>query len=153
VTIYPATVQGDSASQSIIGAISNAVQHKQCDVLILSRGGGSIEDLWCFNEQALANAIFGCPIPIVSGVGHEVDITIADLVADLRAPTPTAAAELISPDTSHLLANLQSMHFRLPRSMERILQRSAQQVDMSAPATCAPESTTTSKTFKLRRHH
>ena len=132
VTIYPATVQGDTASKSIISAISNAVQHKQCDVMILSRGGGSMEDLWCFNEEQLAKTIFGCPIPVVSGVGHEVDITIADLVADLRAPTPTAAAELISPDTSHLLANLQSMHFRLPRSMERILQRSAQQVDISA---------------------
>lgn len=132
VTIYPAVVQGDSASKSIIDAISNAVQHKQCDVLILSRGGGSIEDLWCFNDEQLANTIFGCPIPIVSGVGHEVDITIADLVSDLRAPTPTAAAELISPDTSHLFSNLKSMHFRLPRSMERILQRSAQQVDMSA---------------------
>ena len=132
VTIYPATVQGDTASKSIITAISNTVQHKQCDVIILSRGGGSMEDLWCFNEEQLAKTIFGCPIPVVSGVGHEVDITIADLVADLRAPTPTAAAELISPDTSHLLANLQSMHFRLPRSMERILQRSAQQVDISA---------------------
>ena len=132
VTIYPATVQGDTASKSIVAAISNAVQHKQCDVIILSRGGGSMEDLWCFNEEQLAKTIFGCPIPVVSGVGHEVDITIADLVADLRAPTPTAAAELISPDTSHLLANLQSMHFRLPRSMERILQRSAQQVDISA---------------------
>ena len=132
VTIYPATVQGDTASKSIISAISNAVQHKQCDVMILSRGGGSMEDLWCFNEEQLAKTIFGCPIPVVSGVGHEVDITIADLVSDLRAPTPTAAAELISPDTSHLLANLQSMHFRLPRSMERILQRSAQQVDISA---------------------
>lgn len=132
ITIYPAIVQGESASVSIIGAITNAVQHQQCDVLILSRGGGSIEDLWCFNEEQLAHAIFRCPIPVVSGVGHEVDVTIADLVADLRAPTPTAAAELISPDTSHLLSNLQSIHYRLPRSMERILQRFAQQVDMSA---------------------
>ena len=132
VTIYPAVVQGDSAAKSIMDAIANAVQHQQCDVLILSRGGGSMEDLWCFNEEQLANTIFNCPTPIVSGVGHEVDITIADLVADLRAPTPTAAAELISPDTNHLLSSLKSMHFRLPRSMERILQRSAQQVDISA---------------------
>ena len=132
VTIYPAVVQGDSAAKSIIGAITNAVQHQQCDVLILSRGGGSMEDLWCFNEEQLANTIFNCPIPIVSGVGHEVDITIADLVADLRAPTPTAAAELISPDTNHLISSLRSMHFRLPRSMEQTLQRLAQQVDISA---------------------
>ena len=132
VTIYSAVVQGDNASKSIIEAIANAVQHQQCDVLILSRGGGSIEDLWCFNEEQLAHTIFRCPIPIVSGVGHEVDVTISDLVADLRAPTPTAAAELISPDNSHLLTSLQSIHYRLPRLMERILQHSSQQVDMSA---------------------
>ena len=132
VTIYPAVVQGDTASKSLINAIRDAVQHKQCDVLILSRGGGSMEDLWCFNDEQLAHTIHQCPIPIVSGVGHEVDITIADLVADLRAPTPTAAAELLSPDTSHLLSALQSIHYRLPRAMERTLQRFAQNVDMTA---------------------
>ena len=129
VTIYPAVVQGDTASQSIINALKDAVQHDQCDVLILSRGGGSLEDLWCFNDEQLAHAIYHCPIPIVSGVGHEIDVTIADLVSDLRAATPTAAAEIISPDIQQLSSNLKSLSFRLPRSMERVLQRLAQNVD------------------------
>ena len=131
VTIYPTVVQGDTAAKNIIDAINNSVQHQECDVLVLTRGGGSIEDLWCFNDEQLAQSIFNCPIPIVSGVGHEVDITIADLVADLRAPTPTAAAEMISPDTSHLLANLQSLHFRLPRSMQRLVEQKTQLIDMT----------------------
>ena len=129
VTIYPAVVQGDTASKSIINALEDAIQHKQCDVLILSRGGGSLEDLWCFNDEQLAHTIYNCPIPIVSGVGHEVDITIADLVSDLRAATPTAAAEIISPDIQQLLSNLKSLSLRLPRSIERVLQRLAQNVD------------------------
>ena len=131
VTIYPTVVQGDTAAKNIIDAINNSVQHQKCDVLVLTRGGGSIEDLWCFNDEQLAQSIFNCPIPIVSGVGHEVDITIADLVADLRAPTPTAAAEMISPDTSHLLANLQSLHLRLPRGMQRLIEQKTQLIDMT----------------------
>lgn len=130
ITLYPAVVQGDSASSSIVSAIRDAVQHQTSDVLIVSRGGGSLEDLWCFNHEDVARAIYGCPIPIVSGVGHEVDVTISDLVADLRAPTPTAAAELISPDTEQLNKQLTSLQFRLPRSFERIVQGRAQQVDM-----------------------
>ena len=107
----------------------DAVQHQHCDVLILSRGGGSLEDLWCFNHEQVAREIYNCPIPVVSGVGHEVDVTIADLVADLRAPTPTAAAELVSPNTEQLSNQLASFKFRLPRSFERVIQRQAQQVD------------------------
>lgn len=132
VTIYPAVVQGSTAAKSLVSAISDAVQHQRCDVIIVSRGGGSLEDLWCFNDESLANAIYNCPIPIVSGVGHEVDITIADLVADLRAPTPTAAAELLSPDQSHLIAQLNSVSFRLPRSFDRLIQRLAQSTDMTS---------------------
>lgn len=131
VTIYPAVVQGDSAANSIIQAMRDAVQHQQCDVLLLSRGGGSLEDLWCFNHEQVAREIYNCPIPVVSGVGHEVDVTIADLVADLRAPTPTAAAELVSPNTEQLINQLTSLTFRLPRSFERLIQRRAQQVDFS----------------------
>lgn len=131
LTIYPAVVQGDNAPSSLIEALSNAVQHQRCDVIILCRGGGSLEDLWCFNDELLARAIHQCPIPLVSGVGHEVDFTIADLVADVRAPTPTAAAELVSPDTDHLIAQLRSLHFRLPKVMERIVQRLSQNVDMT----------------------
>lgn len=129
VTLYPAVVQGDTAAASLITAISNAVQHQHCDIIILSRGGGSMEDLWCFNDEQLAYAIHNCPIPIVSGVGHEVDITIADLVADLRAPTPTAAAEIISPDMSQFITGLKGLQQRLPQSIERSLQRLAQNVD------------------------
>ncbi len=132
VTLYPAVVQGETAASSIITAIRDAVQHQQCDVLLLSRGGGSLEDLWCFNHEDLAREIHRCPIPIVSGVGHEVDVTIADLVADLRAPTPTAAAELVSPDAEQLSNQLVSLQFRLPRSFERLMQRQSQQVDMLA---------------------
>jgi exodeoxyribonuclease VII large subunit len=131
LTIYPAVVQGDGAPSSLIEALGNAVQHQCCDVIILCRGGGSLEDLWCFNDEKLARTIHQCPIPVVSGVGHEVDFTIADLVADVRAPTPTAAAEIVSPDTDHLLAQLRSLHFRLPRVMERVVQRLSQNVDMT----------------------
>jgi len=130
VTIYPAVVQGDSAAQSLMQALRDAVQHKQADVLILTRGGGSLEDLWCFNNDQLARMIFDCSIPIVSGVGHEVDVTIADLVSDVRAPTPTAAAELLSPYTEQLVAQLNSMAFRLPNAHRRALERLGQNVDM-----------------------
>ncbi|MFT6407811.1 MAG: exodeoxyribonuclease VII large subunit [Arenicella sp.] len=131
ITIYPAVVQGDGGAKSIINAIRQAVAHQTCDVLLVSRGGGSLEDLWCFNHEDVAREIYACPIPIVSGVGHEVDVTIADLVADLRAPTPTAAAELVSPNTEQLINQLESIKFRLPRSFERFIQRRAQQVDFT----------------------
>lgn len=139
ITIYPAVVQGDSASNSIISAIKDAVQHQQSDVLIVSRGGGSLEDLWCFNHEQVARAIYHCPIPIISGVGHEVDVTIADLTADLRAPTPTAAAELVSPNTEQMINQLEGLKFRLPRSFERLLQRKAQQVDMTGKQLVHPK--------------
>jgi exodeoxyribonuclease VII large subunit len=152
LTIYPAVVQGDSAPSSLIEALNNAVQHQTCDVIILCRGGGSLEDLWCFNDEGLARAIFQCPIPVVSGVGHEVDFTIADLVADVRAPTPTAAAELVSPDTDHLLAQLRSLHFRLPRVMERALQRFSQNVDMTGRQLVHPRRQLLQKKNALRQY-
>ncbi len=130
ITVYPCVVQGESAAQSIMQAIRDAVQHSKADVLILTRGGGSLEDLWCFNNDKLAQLIFDCPIPLVSGVGHEVDVTIADLVADVRAPTPTAAAELVSPDTDQLNAQLNSLAFRLPRAQQRFVEKLGQNVDV-----------------------
>jgi len=151
ITVYPAVVQGESAPQSIINALADAVQHQQCDLLILSRGGGSLEDLWCFNDEKLAHAIYRCPIPIISGVGHEVDFTIADLAADLRAPTPTAAAEIASPDTQQLINGLQSLSFRLPRSIERTLQRCAQNVDMTARQLVHPKQQLNMKRDNLAR--
>lgn len=101
IILYPAIVQGDMAVQSIVNGI-RAMEHYHVDTIIVGRGGGSIEDLWAFNEEAVAQAIFDCPIPIISAVGHETDITIADFVADLRAPTPSAAAELAVFDMEQL---------------------------------------------------
>lgn len=98
VTIYPTQVQGEQCAEDIRRALCLAINDGQADVLIIGRGGGSLEDLWGFNDEALARAIANCPIPTVSAVGHEVDFTICDFVADCRAPTPSAAAELISPD-------------------------------------------------------
>ncbi|MDH4030908.1 MAG: exodeoxyribonuclease VII large subunit [Chromatiales bacterium] len=98
IHIYPVPVQGEGAAARIVSAIELAATRADCDVLILTRGGGSLEDLWAFNDEALARAIYDCPIPVISGVGHEIDSTIADFVADLRAPTPSGAAELAVPD-------------------------------------------------------
>ena len=101
IILYPAIVQGDAAVSSIVNGI-HAMEHFKVDTIIVGRGGGSIEDLWAFNEEAVAQAIFDCPIPIISAVGHETDFTIADFVADLRAPTPSAAAELAVYDREQL---------------------------------------------------
>ncbi len=98
VLIYPVPVQGEGAAEAIANALQRADQRKDCDVLILARGGGSLEDLWAFNEEKVALAIAACRIPVVTGIGHEIDFTIADFAADHRAPTPSVAAELISPD-------------------------------------------------------
>ena len=101
IILYPAIVQGEAAASSIVNGI-HAMEHFKVDTIIVGRGGGSIEDLWAFNEEAVAQAIFDCPIPIISAVGHETDFTIADFVADLRAPTPSAAAELAVYDREQL---------------------------------------------------
>ena len=113
VIIYPTPVQGKAASNEIIGAINKAGQRGECDVLIIARGGGSLEDLWCFNEESVARALYQCPIPVVTGIGHEIDTTIADYVADVRAPTPSGAAELVSPDREEWLQTLRQMQQRL----------------------------------------
>lgn len=128
VTLYPTAVQGQAATADIVNAIDHAQRHGVADVLIIGRGGGSLEDLWCFNEEAVARAIAGCSIPSVSAVGHEVDVTIADFVADLRAPTPSAAAEKISPDQSHWLRRLAEQQLRLGQSARRLLLRLDQQL-------------------------
>lgn len=107
IVIYPTLVQGKEATQDIIDTIRLANQRKECDVLIVGRGGGSLEDLWCFNEEMVAYAIYQSELPIISAVGHETDVTIADFVADLRAPTPSAAAELVSSDQQEMVRLLQ----------------------------------------------
>ena len=139
VTIFPAIVQGDGAAQSLVKAINNAIAFKQNDVLILSRGGGSLEDLWCFNDEQLARTIASCPLPLVSGVGHEVDMTIADLVADLRAPTPTAAAELLSPNREQVISQINSLVKRLQNSFKRSCQQAAQTVDLTGKQLVHPQ--------------
>ena len=123
VNIYPARVQGNEAADEIVAAIETANSHNVCDVLIVGRGGGSLEDLWCFNEARVARAIFNSHIPVISAVGHETDVSIADFVADARAPTPSAAAEIISPDQAHLQQRLQQLHNRLQFNLQQKLNR------------------------------
>ncbi len=118
LTIYPASVQGELAVPEIVKAIGYANKEKKVDVIILGRGGGSIEDLWAFNEEAVARAIFASKIPIVSAVGHEVDVTISDFVSDKRAATPSAAAELVIPSKKELLELLSSYERSLKLRME-----------------------------------
>jgi len=119
VLVYPVPVQGADAAREIARMIRLAGDRKECDVLILARGGGSLEDLQAFNEEMVARAIHACPIPLVTGIGHEVDLTIADLVADQRAPTPTAAAELVTPDQAEWRARLEKLQQRLLRARQR----------------------------------
>jgi len=132
VTLYPTAVQGEGASNQIINAIELATRRKECDVLLLVRGGGSLEDLWPFNNEQLARTIFECPVPIVSGIGHEIDYTIADFVADTRAPTPSAAAEIVVPDQSELKSSLQQSQNRLIKQMLDLLRSHSQQIDWYA---------------------
>src|SRR5690242_2864331 len=106
VILYPALVQGEGAGASVARAIALANARAECDVVIVCRGGGSLEDLWAFNEEVVARAIVASRLPVVSGVGHETDFSICDFVADLRAPTPTAAAVAASPDRAALLQHL-----------------------------------------------
>lgn len=129
VIVYPAPVQGAGAGDRIADMIEAANRRAEVDVLIVCRGGGSIEDLWAFNGEGLARAIASSAIPIVSGVGHETDFTIADFAADLRAPTPTGAAELVSPQRVVLLRDLDHRHAQLARAFGRELERRQQQLD------------------------
>ncbi len=129
VVVYPSGVQGESAPAEIVAALAAAARRAETDVLILCRGGGSIEDLWAFNDERVARAIRASRIPVVVGVGHETDFTIADFAADVRAPTPTAAAELVSPPRSELLARLRVLVGRLHRRSERDLEIRMQLLD------------------------
>ena len=129
VRLYPVPVQGAGAAEKIAAAIALAGKQPDCDALIVARGGGSLEDLWAFNEEIVARAIYTCPLPVVSAVGHETDITIADFVADARAPTPTAAAEMLSPDWREWSDAFQQHAERLQRQMRDRLRRDSQHLD------------------------
>ena len=132
IVIYPSPVQGADAPAALVAALQVAAQRSEVDALLLVRGGGSLEDLWAFNDERLVRAIAASPMPVVCGVGHETDITLADLVADLRAPTPTAAAELAAPMQAEALAQLQAEADALRRAVQRTLQTQAQRLDTAA---------------------
>jgi exodeoxyribonuclease VII large subunit len=128
VLIYPVSVQGAAAAAEVCAALVAAGRRADCDVLILARGGGSLEDLWAFNQEALARAIVASPIPIITGIGHEIDFTIADFCADVRAPTPSAAAEIVVPDGEEWLASLRRGSARLQRALRRSMESRAQRL-------------------------
>jgi len=132
VLVVPVPVQGAGAAEKIVEAIGNAARYGHCDALILARGGGSLEDLWAFNEEIVARAIYGCSVPLVSSIGHETDFTIADFVADARAPTPTAAAEMLSPDMMQWMQQIAQVERRLEKLVRDQLRQYAQHLDLTS---------------------
>lgn len=129
IILYPTQVQGHPATLELANAIERANHHNKANVIIVARGGGSLEDLWCFNEERVAHAIFNSNIPIVTGIGHEVDFTIADFVADCRAPTPSAAAETITPDRLELIQQFEHWQYKLLKTMVKKYQHLSMRVD------------------------
>lgn len=138
VIIYPAPVQGSDAAGKLVQALQLAYERQEVDAILLVRGGGSMEDLWSFNDEHLALCIAASPVPIISGVGHETDFTIADFVADLRAPTPTAAAELVCRSQQEWLDILQGLQGHLQQRMQRILERASLRLDRAAGMLVSP---------------
>lgn len=141
VILYPVPVQGEGAAAEIAAAVEAAGARRECDVLLLVRGGGNIEDLWAFNEEIVAHAVRSCPIPVVTGIGHETDFTIADFAADRRAPTPTAAAELVSPERERLLIAISGLAERLRACARHELEGRMQRVDHLARRLLHPAAT------------
>ena len=145
IVLYPTPVQGEGAAQKITAALSNASQRAEVDVLLLCRGGGSIEDLWAFNDESVARAIVASAIPVIAGIGHETDFTIADFAADVRAPTPTAAAELAARARSEWIAELGSHTVSLKRFYRRSVSEKTQTLDWLARRLSSPAA--------MIRHH
>lgn len=147
--LYPTAVQGDGSAEKIAEAIKAASRRAECDLLIVCRGGGSLEDLWSFNDEQVARAIAACSVPVISGVGHETDFTIADFVADLRAPTPTAAAELAAAPTADWLSELEELAQGLTDELRRRLDDHAQTLDWLAHRLHSPATAIKHQKLKL----
>ena len=145
VILFPVSVQGTRAVDDIARAFRQVAQGPTCDSVILARGGGSLEDLWAFNEETVVRAIRCCPSPVITGIGHETDVTLADFAADTRAATPTAAAETASPDSSELLAEVGQFRGRTRLAAQRILRENAQQLDLSTGRLQHPRQRITSR--------
>jgi exodeoxyribonuclease VII large subunit len=151
VLIVPARVQGEGAAQEIARGIVRAGQQPRVDVVVVARGGGSLEDLWAFNEEVVARALYACPVPTVSAVGHEVDFTIADYCADVRAATPTAAAELLAREKTELVADLAQRRARLFRSLRAQLDRKRAQLDKGRARVAHPGALISDRKLRLDR--
>jgi len=150
VVVYPTAVQGEGAAADIARALRMANERAEVDVLIVARGGGSIEDLWAFNEEAVARAVFESALPVVSGVGHETDFTICDFVADLRAPTPTAAAAAVTPDRVAIAHRVEQTARRLSRSVEHVMAVRIQRLDAAARRLVHPAARIVQERDRLR---
>jgi exodeoxyribonuclease VII large subunit len=153
VLVFPTAVQGENAAGQIRQALQRVLDHGECDVVLLVRGGGSLEDLWSFNDEALARAIVDFPVPLVSGVGHEVDFTIADFVADLRAPTPSVAAESITPDRNELMQGIDDRVARLLGQVEWRLGKARERLGYLQKALDQQHPTRQFAQLKLRLDH
>ena len=153
VVVFPTPVQGETAALQIRQALRRVVDYGECDVVLLVRGGGSLEDLWSFNDEALARDIVALPIPLVTGVGHEVDFTIADFVADLRAPTPSVAAESITPDINELMQGIDDRVARLLGQIERRLGKDRERMGYLTRALGQQHPTRQFAQLKLRLEH
>jgi exodeoxyribonuclease VII large subunit len=153
VVLYPTAVQGEGAGLKIAQAIATAAARQEVDLLLVCRGGGSIEDLWAFNEEVVARTIADCPMPVISGVGHETDFTIADFAADLRAPTPTAAAELAAAPRDAWMAMLESHADDLTRALRRQLADATQSVDWLSRRLVSPLAYMERERLKLHALH
>ncbi|MBI3731160.1 MAG: exodeoxyribonuclease VII large subunit [Burkholderiales bacterium] len=149
VILYPTPVQGEGAGMKIAQAIASAAAREECDVLLVCRGGGSMEDLWAFNEEVVARTIVNCPMPVIAGIGHETDFTIADFAADLRAATPTAAAELAATPRDAWLQLLQRQAQILSRCMHRQLDDQAQTLDWQSRRLLSPKAAIAARRLQL----
>ena len=150
VLVLPVAVQGDDSVPSIVNALEQIGQSSTCEIVILARGGGSLEDLWAFNEASIVHAIRACPVPVITGIGHETDFTLADFAADFRAATPTAAAEAVTPDTNELYARLAGLSNRISLATLRMLQDRGQVLDASAGRLHHPRARLSSQRHQLR---